>query len=352
MSKLVICIGSSGSGKTTYADKLIKEEGFGFISFDDNCDYTKRGSEDINDFIHYGDIEMILKAEPDRNFVLDGYSLNYDYDFEHIKASANGREIEVHHIFCDSHIVVKRQVRGKARVHNSRFLSEQNIGIYNKLKNSSLKFKYIYSKDGFIEKTKGEAYEMLKLKTKEELVNGFLKRLHTLGHDKYYQDIEVNNKKILKGYSESSKTWEGLKDLIEWRCKTVCDLGCFHGYFCLKAVKEGAICSGVDKSDYVLDVAREVLELNDVGCELICHDMQEPFNRDFDVFLILNMLHHVKKPEVALDSIFSNCREAIFEVNHPQKDLISEFANKYGFKLIKTSSSHRSNRIILVYEKE
>ena len=65
----------------------------------------------------------------------------------------------------------------------------------------------------------------------------FKKYLDTLSYDKYYQDIECIN---FIGYTKSSKTWDNIKDLVDWKDKKVADLGCFHGYFSFKSAKTSA----------------------------------------------------------------------------------------------------------------
>ena len=94
------------------------------------------------------------------------------------------------------------------------------------------------------------------IKTKEQLKQ----HLDSQAYDKYYQDIEVLD---FLGYSESSKSWNNINKLnIDWTNKRVCDLGCFHSYFGIKAIKAGA------KSVIGLDVTMAAIETSKIICEL------------------------------------------------------------------------------------
>lgn len=169
----------------------------------------------------------------------------------------------------------------------------------------------------------------------------FKKHLDACTYDKKYQDIEYID---FKGYSESYKTWNAIKDLIEWKDKTVADLGCFHGYFSFLIARHGGIVTGMDRSPEVLETTEILNEAYGniiktkqwVGGELVPDT--------FHVALVLNVLHHFGDQEKALQNI--KAQWVVFEVKYDQRFLISQY-----FKEIRTVPSHRVGRIIVLGER-
>jgi 2-polyprenyl-3-methyl-5-hydroxy-6-metoxy-1,4-benzoquinol methylase len=166
-------------------------------------------------------------------------------------------------------------------------------------------------------------------------------------YDKKYQDIECLG---IIGYTSSYKTWDNIKDLIEWKGKKVADLGCFHGYFAFKAAKLGAIVTGLDISETVLKTTRYINEIEGNIISLKKWEGGDEVSLDYDVALCLNVLHHFTDKKKALENIKSKI--AIFEVNINLLDIISE-----EFNVIKQIKSHRTDnsgmtRIILLCERK
>jgi len=169
----------------------------------------------------------------------------------------------------------------------------------------------------------------------------FKKYLDTRTYDKTYQDIEYID---FIGYSQSFKTWNAIKDLIDWKEKRVADLGCFHGYFSFIIARHGAKVVGMDRSPEVLETT-EIL--NNVYGNIITTKVWvggEPVSGDFDVALCLNVLHHFGDEEKALQNIKS--KWAIFEVKYDQRFLIAQY-----FDIIRKVPSHRVGRIIILGER-
>jgi len=169
--------------------------------------------------------------------------------------------------------------------------------------------------------------------------------IDTLAYDKYYQDIECLK---FEGYSKSWKTWENIKDLIEWKDKTVIDLGCFHGYFSFKAEQAGASAVfGLEKGSSILETSEKIKNEFKSKVTFVEWSGGEP-TPYADIALVLNMLHHTKDQEKTLQNI--NAETVIFEVEQSQIELITKY-----FKIIKQVSSHRidqsQNRVILLCEK-
>ena len=165
-------------------------------------------------------------------------------------------------------------------------------------------------------------------------------------YDKYYQDVEIIN---FVGYSKSYETWNSINTLnIDWNRKTVCDLGCFHSYFGIKALKAGAEkVYGLDNHEGVLNTAKLISELSNVKIEHIQWEGGER-TPTCDIALVLNMLHHCKDQNLTLKN--TNCNFGIFEVYNSGPKTQINIIEKY-FNILKTTPSARSQRVILYGEK-
>ena len=163
-------------------------------------------------------------------------------------------------------------------------------------------------------------------------------------YDKGYQDIECLNR---IGYTESFKSWKNMKKLkVNWKGKVVCDLGCFHSYFGIKAAEEGAIkIFALDRHPDVLVTSQLLYDAEDKG-DKVTHLQWEGGQPTptCDIALVLNMLHHTDDMEETLKNI--RCHQAIFEINIPEMLLISKY-----FKRLVSAASHRENRMIVFMEK-
>ncbi|HEY5996150.1 MAG TPA: class I SAM-dependent methyltransferase [Candidatus Deferrimicrobiaceae bacterium] len=159
-------------------------------------------------------------------------------------------------------------------------------------------------------------------------------------HDRNYQDIELLG---LVGYSESWKTWDRIRELVDWKGKTVSDLGCFHGYFSFKAEDRGAKVTGFDRSPAVLEVARLINEARG-GKVAFRQWLGGEAVPPCDIVLCLNVLHHFGDTDRALSGM--DCREAIFEVKNEHRDAVAR-----RFDVVREVPSHRENRIILLVKR-
>jgi hypothetical protein len=156
-------------------------------------------------------------------------------------------------------------------------------------------------------------------------------------YDKWYQDIEILH---FIGYTESHKTWERIKDLVDWKRKSVNDLGCFHGYFAFKAEEAGAVVWGFDQSSAALTTARMINDLrggNVIFEEWVAGDALP----ECDVILCLNSLHHFENQERALSRM--RCKQAIFEINEDCLPSVEKY-----FEVNRRVASHRADRTILL----
>lgn len=156
-------------------------------------------------------------------------------------------------------------------------------------------------------------------------------------HDWKYQDIEILGR---IGYTESFRTWDGIRNLVDWKGKRVLDLGCFHGYFCFKVEDAGGIVKGLDRSRPVLDVAEMINGLR--GGRVAFREWVAGGELpECDVILCLNVLHHFEDPEKALSRM--RCRQAVFEINEGNRPLVEKH-----FDVLREVPSHRPNRRIFL----
>ena len=171
--------------------------------------------------------------------------------------------------------------------------------------------------------------------------------------DPDYQTIEINDVVIKKGYSQCWMTWENiLKTKIDFKDKSVCDIGCFNGYFSIKAKKAGAkSVVGIDQNDPALVISKNISEMNNMDCEFIKKIVGKDilFEKQYDIIMALNMLHHVRMAsgeivhKQVIDSIIKNSKESIFEVNADEIPAVIACINENNASYT-TRVSHRKTQ--------
>ncbi len=140
-----------------------------------------------------------------------------------------------------------------------------------------------------------------------------------------YQDIEAIN---FIGTTKSYRLWDYIKDLVDWKGKTVVDFGSHHGYFAIKAVKAGAkkviAIEKVEKRFSTLctikkKTFRDLAERKKIV--VVRKGLPEG-----DIFLCLNALHYVKDKEEFLRNV--KCDFGIFRVVQRLGQDITSVGNK------------------------
>lgn len=334
IKEAIILTGLSCSGKTTYAKHLEKTQGYKYISFEGFFSYKDTTLASI---MKYFDIIKKLAGSSEK-IVLDGYFSNIDRYLKVFKKEvcSNVQSIVT---LVSMPIDVKRVIkkfRNKkceqlvycVRPYLDMFPNNVNYAESKFIDSSENSFKTVEVS------TIGEVEQYLREINKP----AFKGYLDTLTYDKYYGDIEVIN---FKGYSESEKSWEHIKNLVNWKDKLVIELGCFHGFFGFKIEKHGAKVLGLDSNKDILNTTKFINWLEECSVEF----KQWVGGNDIpecDVILCMNVLHHFKeKQELVLNKM--NCKQAIFEINKNQLHLVKKY-----FKILKEVKSHRPNRIILL----
>lgn len=174
--------------------------------------------------------------------------------------------------------------------------------------------------------------------------------LDKMPHDKYYQDIELISGLVIRGYSQSDLTWQRIGSVIDFKDKTILDIGCFHGFFVFRAEQAGAkSCKGIDINGDAIAVANQIAWLKGSKTIFEKGDIASlsDINR-YDIVLALNMLHHVTNLQEALANIFRLGSTVVLEIPIKQKPEIMSYATIQGFQLGVRLNSHRDNREILV----
>jgi 2-polyprenyl-3-methyl-5-hydroxy-6-metoxy-1,4-benzoquinol methylase len=139
-----------------------------------------------------------------------------------------------------------------------------------------------------------------------EAIEAFLRR-----EKPAYQRIELPH-----GLSTGGDDRSDVADLIfpaDLTGKTVLDVGCFLGSFCHEAHRRGAKrVVGVDVDEDRLRQARTIAEIKGLPIEFKLLDIneQDP-GEQFDVVILLNVLHHVRNPITVLDRLAHATREQL-----------------------------------------
>ncbi len=376
------------SGKTTYAKTL---KGYERIDFDSLKPYGSVRS--YNKAVMR--IALMVNAVPGHNFVLDGYAypLKGNFlgrEFSFLKSKLKHHKIKPVIICTDADTIVERVLkRGSPDDVNKEFV----MWFYREVFKHFGMFDYecFFAKDNIFNNIpRGRVMEIVANVTLKE-VNKFLVSLASikpekrdnLEYDVFYQTVELPCGRSIKGYQNSKfeqGTWNGIKNLVDWKGKTVADVGSLNGLYSFK-IKEKLAKKvvGYDLFQQACDVATKVAKLkcSDVSFKVLDISSQ-PLPEKYDVILLLNILHHCPDPIFTLENVFGNSNTAILEVqfgkfdpNSSHKDYIYTkgceklikntkkcqkgdvvaIAEKYGHSLVKEVPSARPNRSILLFKR-
>jgi 2-polyprenyl-3-methyl-5-hydroxy-6-metoxy-1,4-benzoquinol methylase len=171
-----------------------------------------------------------------------------------------------------------------------------------------------------------------------------------------YQTVDYHHQRIHRGTERCWLSWENIQKLgVDWTGKRVCDIGSYFGYFSMKAFHAGASeIVAIDQNSYLLGVCSTVLRENGFSnFKCVVRKFREGVTEipegPFDVMMVLNVLHHIKKaskesyPEV-LASMFTSAKELVFEINAAEIADVLAAAKKGRHKEIKRVKSHRKTQ--------
>jgi 2-polyprenyl-3-methyl-5-hydroxy-6-metoxy-1,4-benzoquinol methylase len=126
-----------------------------------------------------------------------------------------------------------------------------------------------------------------------------------------YQKITSDSGTAVAG-SDRSYLNETIFQGSEFSGKTLLDIGCHHGYFCLEAARRGANSAvGIDAFEENVTVARALSD-GLANVEYIEADFESwESEQQFDVVLCLNVLHHLYDPIHAIRKMATMAREKL-----------------------------------------
>lgn len=344
---LTIVCGVTCSGKTTFCRNIYGEENF--IKYDKVFDYPAR---EFN-VERFTEQMKVIYPLPTRNIVVDGFGFGKE-QFTNIQKML---------LDCGYNLVFKRifyvyssleELDGYqcSRWKSNRLGSNQNkIAILN-LEEATRNLKCSGKVDEVVYVRRfGKQYlvsnnniDFLKtLNMLEQTEFEILKYIDENSGDPKYQSVEFGGKILRSGYCPSETTWENIQKLgISFRDKSVCDIGCYNGYFSFKVEEcDPLVVTSFDNNTKALVVANTIKYYRGSKCNFYYRNMgleEQSWNETHDVILALNMLHHVKFQcgesglILALDRIFSSCKEFVTEINQSEYEVVKSTANKYGFE--------------------
>lgn len=340
----IFVTGVSGSGKTTFCKKYINNFNKLYISFEDNWGgYIKKIENQDGVFLEKLPNSFIVDAIP---YNPNGYPQNFlDY------CETNKNDVKIICIACTDKISFEKRLKEKfyndvvqalIEYHGFYFgtmlelYSNLNVDYYDSYTDEFISSEEFYNRLKWI--TDGETNKI----NSELIKKYFLIYLETLKYDKKYQDIDCVD---FKGYTSSYKTWENIKDLVDWKDKKIVDLGCFHGYFTFKVAKSGGIATGYDINP---DVLRTTSYINIIEGDIIktkrwCAGDEVP--NEFDITLCLNVLHYFPDIDLGLQNI--KTEYVLFEINNNLEENVIKY-----FDIIKRVSSHREGRTIILTKRK
>lgn len=352
--KLVIAIGDYGSGKTAFAKWYAKNNSGLFIDFELLYFENQKGEADkFNTFAKR--LASTIQESPKQLFVMDGYKdITGGYDqladptFAYLWENINC-DIQLCLCFAAPHIVRQRQEAKEGHVSEPIPREESEIkritySLYNLAVIMDSEPLFVDTTDGFHFVSKVDWPQRW-----QELI--FLSNLDKRPHDRYYQDIELPSGLVIPGYSQSHQSWERLHRLIDFKGKDVLDVGCFHGFICFKAEEAGArSITGIDVSEDAIEIVRQIAWLRKSRARFYHGDLVSlKTDHVYDIVLALNMLHHVKDIDQALQNLFKASKMGIFEISLNQEDIIAQYAKQFDFHFMAKANSHRVDREIIIF---
>lgn len=163
----------------------------------------------------------------------------------------------------------------------------------------------------------------------------------------FYQRVEVDGKVLVSGFTESEKSWLNIKKLnLDFRGKSVLDIGCMLGYFSFKLEEAGAQPFGVDIDEGAIVAAKAIAAARKSAAIFSVSNSEKPFGRSYDIVVALNVLHRVSDFGTVCANIFGATKTAVLEVGEGQlKDLLA-ICLPLGFQMKKMIQSHRVSDVI------
>jgi SAM-dependent methyltransferase len=94
----------------------------------------------------------------------------------------------------------------------------------------------------------------------------------------------------------------------KWKGKDVLEVGCGIGTAAQSFIENGANYTGLDISDYSIDIAKKRLDVFGLQGNLLVHNIEEPVQGQFDLVYSFGVLHHTPHMDTAIDNIYDAIR--------------------------------------------
>jgi len=383
MAELKILLGMGESGKTTFAKSI-----GGFVIPADILPIYGT-EEEFN--LSMDKVVEECEDKPNDDIFLDGYlsiinGKMHGKNFMYLKSKLKTHIIKPIIIFTDAETIVNRIQSRDSGINPDRVDKRFVINAYEKIyKNFNLSNAECYHAINGKFKNITEYAKMMKIiigvdenkviKIIEDLKKLPAESLNGTNYDKFYQTISLPYGYQIGGYAGYEiETWNQIKDLVNWKNKSVADIGCLNGYYCFKVgdMRANRIV-GYDLFQQACDTAGEIAK---VKCFTNMDFKKYEAGKDklperHDIILILNMLHHVPNTERFLNDAFSNSNEVIMEVQFEgfssgvqegykrmqenikgcDREKLLELSLKHNFELIYDEKSSRPYRNIMYFKK-
>lgn len=113
---------------------------------------------------------------------------------------------------------------------------------------------------------------------------------------KHYQTIRLPDGTIRQGVFDTQHWYDRMRSQVEVKDKTLLDVGCNLGAFCIRALQDGAsLAQGIDHDSDVMEEAMKIamgyaLSVSSLLCVSV-EDYEPP--RDFDIVLFSMIIHWI-----------------------------------------------------------
>lgn len=357
MKILTVFFGVSGSGKT-YASNCLSD-GFTLpvIRFDNIYNY------DDNSLDFDAVREWVGKYSDCPEFVLDGFLMVPEW-FTELRQMFE--TINLNYIFTDIDFLHESHKQKQAQPEHDWYRKEllypDPVRDYQaSLVNiSSFYQAYLRNKQSFdatklIKRDESGFHDSTEDVLKESVHTAVLRFIDLVSAQPEYQDVEYFGERIRKSDSLSTLTWTAIQKqmaIFTFKDKTVADLGPFNGFFSIKAYKAGAkSVDGFDENGSAVRIYNILTAVNQCwNCK--CHQKivghPDLFEKNYDIVMALNMLHHVKNMkgqkeyELAVADMFIHANErVILEINDKEIDYICNIAKAKGFEIAGSEFLHK-----------
>ena len=299
LERIIIIFGMWGVGKSHYCTEFVKT----------HPEYVILPAQaEINELNKYTHI------------IMDYYFFN-DWNAEELRKKT-GCPIEIRVLFDRPEIIVKRQIFLKNIVDNVSFFAPINLYL-NDMRHLIYAPDCVFT-DGSSELSYSEfvqSYNTFIVPTEKLIAERMEEIKNSTGYDYDYQQMTLPHGFSLgrANYSLNDKTWNLIKDWIDWNDKLVLDIGCNNGYFLQEIWLKGGNPTGIDNHPDALYSASLFAFCKGMDYKLIKLDINGFIPpvitaTKYDVAICLNVFQFITTDSFIADFL-THILKIIFEVN-------------------------------------